>query len=359
MANRNVVAIGASAGGVEALRYFASKLPTDLPACVLIVIHLSTQFRSTLDTILSEAGPLSATFARNGQALRNGHIFIAPAGFHLIVEDNRLQLGVGQRENSARPAIDPLFRSLALCCGPRAIGVVLTGTLGDGASGLLALEQCGAITVVQDPRDARFPEMPATAIARSNPQHVVPLVALPDLLTRLVHEPAGAPRPVPDTIKYEVEVAKTGQASMSNLDRIGRRSVLACPDCHGVMWEIDEGDLVRYRCHVGHAYTAELMSLALDENLTRALGSALRALDERIALADRLSRQASAGNRPHLAQSWQQKAREFQKEADVIRTAITRVDQLASRLAQEPGTSPQPDREPEGTPEAPSDRRRA
>jgi two-component system chemotaxis response regulator CheB len=264
MANRNVVAIGASAGGVEALRFFVSKLPRDLPACVLIVIHLSTHFRSSLDTILSDAGPLSATFARDGDSLRNGHVFIAPAGFHLIVEDDQLRLGTGQRENNSRPAIDPTFRSVALCCGPRAIGVVLTGTLGDGASGLQVLKQCGAITVVQDPHDARFAEMPTTAITRSNPQHIATLAALPALLTKLVHEPAGAPTPVPDAIKYEVEIAKRGQASMSNLDRIGRRSVLACPDCHGVMWEIDEGELVRYRCHVGHAYTAELMSLALD-----------------------------------------------------------------------------------------------
>jgi two-component system, chemotaxis family, protein-glutamate methylesterase/glutaminase len=347
MANRDIVAIGASAGGVDALQFLASKLPRDLRACVLIVIHLPTQFRSELDAILSEIGPLPATFARDGEKLKSGHIFIAPAGFHLLVEDDRLQLGMGQRENNARPAIDPLFRSVALCCSARAIGVVLTGTLGDGASGLHALKQGGAITVVQDPRDARFAEMPANAIARSNPQHVVTLAALPELLNKLVHEPAGAPTPVPDSIKYEVEVAKSGQASMSKLDRIGRRSVLACPDCHGVMWEIDEGELVRYRCHVGHAYTAELMSLALDENLTRALGSALRAFDERIALADRLSRQANESNRPHLARSWRQKVREFEREADVIRAAITRMDQLAGRLAEGPDTRTQPERSPE------------
>jgi len=332
MANRDIVAIGASAGGVEALRVLVGKLPRDLPACVLIVIHLSTQFRSSLDTILSEAGPLPATFARDGDNLKNGHVFIAPAGFHLLVDDDRLWLGTGQRENNARPAIDPLFRSVAVCCGARAIAVVLTGTLGDGASGLQALQQCGAITVVQDPHDARFAEMPTMAIARANPQHVATLAALPALLTKLAHESAGAPMRVSDAVKYEVEIAKRGQASMSNLDRIGRRSVLACPDCHGVMWEIDEGELVRYRCHVGHAYTAELMSLALDENLTRALGSALRALDERIALADRMSRQASESDRPHLAQSWKQKAREFESEANVIRTAVGRVDELAGRL---------------------------
>ncbi len=334
MANRDIVAIGTSAGALEALRFLVGRLPGDLPASLLIVTHLPTRFPSALDTILSQSGALTATFAQDGDPLEHHRIYIAPAGSHLILEQDRLRLGTGQRENNARPAIDPLFRSVALCCGSRAIGVVLTGTLGDGASGLLALKQCGAVSLVQDPRDASFPEMPTTAISRARPEHVVKLAALPGLLEKLVQEPAGPPKPVPDNLKYEVEIAKSGRASMSNLDRFGRRSVLACPDCQGVMWEIDEGDLVRYRCHVGHAYTAELMSIALDESLTRALASALRALDERVALAERMRRQANESGRTHAAESWAQKGREFEREASVIRDSVKRVDQIAQRYGQ-------------------------
>jgi two-component system chemotaxis response regulator CheB len=319
-------------GGVEALRFLAGEFPPDLPTAVLVVIHLSSRFHSNLDAILTQAGPLPATFGKDGESVDKGRIYIAPPERHLLLDGDRLALGTGPRENHARPAIDPLFRSIALCCGPRAIGAVLTGTLGDGASGLQALKQCGGLTVVQDPSDAAFPEMPTTALSLSQPDQVESLAGLPALLENL---PAGQIVPVPENIKYEVEIARSGRASMSNMDRIGRRSVLACPDCHGVMWEIDEGDLVRFRCHVGHAYTAELMSLALDENLTGALASALRALDERVALAQKLHKQARGSGRTELAESWLGKAQEFEREANVIRDSINRFDEIAARALQD------------------------
>jgi len=338
MANRDVLAIGASAGGFDAFRRLAQALPADFPASVLIAIHLPSQFPSALDAILTQAGPLPARFAADGEAMERGRIYIAPRERHLLVDGECLRLGIGPRENNARPAIDPLLRSVAFCCGPRAIGAVLTGTLGDGASGLQALKTCGGLAVVQDPSDAAFPEMPAAALDRVKPDYVVSLEAMPALFEKLVHEPVGAARPVPHEIRYEVEIARSGRATMNDMDRIGSRSVLACPECHGVMWEIDEGDLVRYRCHVGHAYTAELVSIGLDDNLNRALGSALRALDERAALADRLFAQARDRGLTHVAESWAEKAQEFGSEAEVIRTAIRRVDDLATRATEEIGS---------------------
>ncbi|MDH2386940.1 chemotaxis protein CheB [Bradyrhizobium sp. CER78] len=334
MANRDILAIGTSAGGFEALRFLAGEFSPDFPAAVLVVIHLPSQFRSTLDAILTQAGPLPASFAVDGEKLERSRIYIAPPERHLLVESGQLRLGWGPRENNARPALDPLFRSAALCCAPRSVGAVLTGTLGDGAAGLSALKQFGGITVVQDPGDAAFPEMPTTALMRSQPNHVVSLASMPALFEKLVRQPAGQPVPVTGAIEYEVSVASGGQASMSEMDRIGRRSVLACPDCHGVMWEIDEGELVRYRCHVGHAYTAELMSLALDDNLRRALGSALRTLDERIALARKLASEASLGGRTQMAKSWASRVREFEQEAKVIRDSINRTDEIAARFAE-------------------------
>lgn len=333
MANRDIVAIGTSAGGVEALLFLARQFPPRFPAAILVTLHLPSHARSTLDVILSQAGPLPAGFGANGAALKKGRIFIAPPGRHLLVEGDRLSLGSGPIENNVRPAIDPMLRSAAVCCGPRAIGVVLTGTMGDGAAGLAALSQCGGLTVVQDPRDAAFPEMPLTALNRSPPDHVVRLADIPALLESLVHQPAGEPMPVPETIKFEVDIARGERASMSDMDRIGRRSVLACPDCNGVMWEIDENDLLRYRCHVGHAYSAEMMSLALDENLRRALGSALRALDERVALAEKLRKQASERGQNQLTDTWARKKEDYEGEAEVIRSAIKRADDIAAKAA--------------------------
>lgn len=333
MGNRDILAIGTSAGGFEALRFLAGEFPRDLPASVLVTIHLSGQFRSSLDAILTQAGRLPAGFAVDGERLEKGRIYVAPAERHLIVENGRVRLGSGPRENNARPSIDPLFRSAALCCGPRTVGAVLTGTQGDGAAGLLALKQHGGITVVQDPADAAFPEMPMTALSRSQPDHVVGLAGMPALLEKLVRQPAGRPVPVAGNLEYEVNIASGGRGSMSEMDRIGRRSVLACPDCHGVMWEINEGELLRYRCHEGHAYSAEIMSLALDDNLRRALGSALRALEERVALVRKLETQARAGGRSLSAETWSAKAREFEEEASIIRDSIRRSDEIAARFS--------------------------
>lgn len=338
MANRDVLAIGTSAGGVQALRFLVGGFRDDLPASVLIVIHLSAQFQSSLDAILTKAGPLPARFANEGETVEHGRIYIAPPGRHMLLERNKLRLGIGPRENNSRPAIDPLFRSVGLCCGPRAVGVVLTGTLGDGSSGLHMLKQCGGITAVQDPEDAAFSDMPRAALSRSRVDHVVALVDMPALLDSLVSLEAGSPVDIPENVKYEVEIAKSGQSNMSTMDHIGQRSAITCPDCHGVMWKIDDGDAVRYRCHVGHAYTAELMNIAINENLHRALGSALRALEERIAVTRKLEEQSQERGSTATAASWARKARELDREAEIIRKSIRRIDELAFQFAQQPQT---------------------
>jgi two-component system chemotaxis response regulator CheB len=215
MGNRDVVTIGASAGGVEALVFLAGKLPPELEASILVTIHLASEYRSWLDVVLTRSGPLAASFATDGEVMQKSRIYIAPPARHLLIEGNRLTLGIGPRENHARPAIDPMMRSAAACCGSRSIGVVLTGASGDGASGLSALKRCGGIAVVQDPEDARFSQMPETALRRSNVDRVASLAEMPALLERLVQEPAGAAAPVPAHIKDKVEIAKSGYSSTS------------------------------------------------------------------------------------------------------------------------------------------------
>jgi two-component system chemotaxis response regulator CheB len=342
MANRDILAIGTSAGGVEALQFLATKLPRDLPASVLVTLHLPSSFDSSLDMILSHAGPLPARFATDGEIMERGRIYIAPPARHLLLygtehgkqhgkrHGTRLSLGIGPRENNARPAIDPMLRSVAVCCGPRSIGVVLTGTLGDGAAGLWALKQCGGLAVVQDPEDAAYSEMPLTALRRSNVDRVASLADMPAVLQGLVQEPAGEPAPVPEHFKVELEIARSGLSAMSTMDRIGRRSVLTCPDCGGVTWKIDEGELVHYRCHLGHAYTLDPMSIALDEMVRRALTSGLRALEERVALAQDISTRASRREHTTTAASWAEMASALEREAETMRTSIRRIDAIAS-----------------------------
>jgi two-component system chemotaxis response regulator CheB len=334
MSNRDVLAIGTSAGGVKALQFLASEFPSDFPASVLIVIHLPAHFDSMFDSILTLAGPLPAHFARDGMTMERGHVYIGPPDSHLIVDGDKLRLGQGPRENNARPAIDTLFRSVALCCGHRSVGVMLTGSLGDGASGLHTLHEYGGRTVVQDHADAAFSGMPEAALTRFQPDHVTSLAGMPELLRRLVSQPRGTPVKPSANLIYEVDVAKGGNTSMSQLDHMGQRSLLACPDCHGVMWEIKEGNLLYYRCHVGHAYTAELMSLALDEALRRALNSGRRALDERIALTRTLYKQAQDAGHRHLAESWSRKLAECEREAGILRDALRLFDHLAAQSVQ-------------------------
>ena len=330
MPNRDIIALGTSAGGVKALQFLLGKLPAKFDAALLVTIHLAENYVSGFDQILARSGPLPARFARERQTVERGCIYVAPPKCHLLLAGDYLELGYGPRENNARPAIDPMFRSVALCCGSRSIGIVLTGMLGDGAAGLLALKQCGALTVAQEPSDAAFPEMPAAAVRRARPDHVVALAEMPALLKKLVQQPAGDPFPIPERLRFEVDIARNGHFKMSDMDRIGRRSALACPDCHGVMWEIEEGDIVRYRCHVGHAYTADAMAYALDENLTRALATALRALDERIAITEKLRDKAIDSHHKTSAEWWQRRRDETQREADIIRDSIRRMERMAA-----------------------------
>ena len=328
MGNRNILAIGTSAGGVEALQFLASRLDADLPAAVLVTIHLPSGGGSTLDKLLSHRGALPAKFAEDGESLRHGVIYLAPPDRHLLIADGHVRLGHGPRENNSRPAVDPMLRSAALYGADRTIGVVMTGTLGDGASGLCSLAECGGLIVVQDPSDAAFAEMPRNALQRVSPDHIVPLAQMPELLTQLVRQPAGEARIPPNLLKYEVEVALTGHAGIMEIDRFARRSPLTCPDCHGTMWEIDEGDLLRYRCHIGHAYTVDLMSIALDESLRRALATALRTLEERVALARKLEMDARQRQKMSVAADWERRGKEYQKEVGAVRAAILRIDSL-------------------------------
>jgi two-component system, chemotaxis family, protein-glutamate methylesterase/glutaminase len=326
MANRDIIAIGTSAGGVEALILLAKGLPESFPASVLVTIHLPRQFRSNLDHLLTNAGRLPAGFANEGESIKKGRIYIAPPGRHLLVIGEHLALGTGPRENNTRPAIDPMLRSVAVCCGGRAIGVVLTGTMGDGASGLWAINQAGGMTVVQDPKDAAFPEMPQAALSRTEPDHLVHLRDMPRLLASLVLQPAADPIVLPESLRYEVEIARNGRSSVNGMDAMGTRSVLTCPDCGGVMWELKDGALSRYRCHIGHAYSEEMIAVGLDDRLERGLVTALRVLNERSAQASKMRQDAQDEGRPELASTWSRKADELQKEADAIRDTIERLD---------------------------------
>src|SRR5581483_3391461 len=254
-----IVGIGTSSGGIEALRVLLAALPADFPAPICIVIHTSTESPGIVPGILSRITPLPVRYAADGDALRAGHVYVAPPDRHLLVEPGRVRVTKGPRENRFRPAIDPLFRSAAQVYGPGAIGVILTGNLDDGTTGLDVIKRLGGIAIAQDPDDALFPSMPQSAIDQVAVDFVVPLVELAPLLVELTRrEPEStAVRATPEEVEIEVKIAKAHNAIEAGLERIGEPSPFACPECHGVLLQFKGDSRLRFRCHTGHAYSVD------------------------------------------------------------------------------------------------------
>jgi two-component system chemotaxis response regulator CheB len=274
MGTKRVVVVGASGGGIDALRTLVSGLPADFPAPICIVLHSSPEAPGVLGDILTRSGPLEATNAINGERLKPGHIYVAPPDCHLVVEPGKVRVTKGPRENRFRPAIDPLFRSAAQVYGPGAIGVVLTGSLDDGTAGLWALKQLGGTAIVQDPADAMFASMPQSAIAHVAVDHVLRLAAIAPLLVELTSVPAAAEiAPIPERMKVEVKIAMEHNPIDAGLERMGEPSRFAYPECHGVLLQLTEGSRTRFRCHTGHAYSVASLLAAITKRSKNRSGS--------------------------------------------------------------------------------------
>lgn len=322
MPNRDIVVIGASAGGVEALKRLVRALPGDFPAAVFIVLHLRSSSRSLLAQILDKEGVLPAVQASDGDRFEPGRIYVARPDCHMLLGRERIVLHRGPRENMSRPAIDPLFRSAAAAFESRVIGVVLTGTLNDGTAGLYAVKRCGGIAVVQDPADAEHPEMPRSALRDVAADHVVPLADLGPLLVRLVREPAGPGPWVPEAIRLEAGIQMDGKAGMGVDDALGKPSHFTCPDCNGALWEIQDGKPQRYRCHVGHSFTARALMAGQSKAVETALWSALRALQERADLLRRMATEAHEQGRVRSTRMYEERASEYEQDAGLIRQVL-------------------------------------
>jgi two-component system, chemotaxis family, protein-glutamate methylesterase/glutaminase len=289
----HVVVIGASAGGVNALLEISEGLPRFFPAPVCIVQHIGSN-RSLLPELLRYRGPNHAMHAQEGQQIAPGTLHVAPPDRHMLLNGDVLHLRHGPKENHARPAIDPLFRSAALHWGPRAIGVILTGQMDDGTAGLKAIKDCGGIAIVQDPDTAAEPSMPRSALGNVEVDHCVPLAEIAPLLVRLAGTaPAQHRGPVPEQVVQEVAINQ-GDATVEKLQSIATPSALTCPECGGGLWEMSDTRPLRYRCHTGHAFSALSLAQAQTDSAEHTLWSSLRALREREMLLRRLASIASA-----------------------------------------------------------------
>lgn len=325
MVRRDIVVIGTSAGGVEALMRLVAQLPRDFPAAILVVLHLSPGHRSVLPEILTRNGHLPALHPEDGATIQPGHIYVAPNDRHLVVEPGHVRVVKGPRENNHRPAVDPLFRSAARAYGPRVVGVVLTGALDCGTAGLLAVKAQGGTAVVQDPKDAFCPDMPRSALEYVAVDHCVPLAELGELLVRLVTTPIPRAKPPPPSRRLEQEVTSvmTSEPGVhSDPKEYGHPSHFSCPDCGGVLFEMDEQGLLRYRCRVGHAYTAGALSVQQQTALDGALWAALRALEESASLVRRMAHRARERNHQQSARRYDERAKATEQQAELVRQLV-------------------------------------
>ncbi len=322
MSNRDIIAIGGSSGATAPLRSILGALPVDLPAAVFIVMHIPARSLGLLTTVAAAAARLPVHAAADGLPITPGNIYVGVPDHHLIVTNGHIQLGRGPRENMARPAIDPLFRSAAAAYGPRVIGVVLSGFLNDGASGLEAIKRCGGFTVVQDPADAIADEMPLSALSAVMADLSVPGARIGDVLSDLVRESAGPRLPVPPEIRLEVDIAAGDRIDSGVLRRIADPAPLTCPDCGGVLSTVRDGKPLRFRCQVGHAHTAETVAKQQENAVDEALRVALRVIEERAELVSRMAADGRNSGHRAMAQMYQDRADEYRQQAETIRRAV-------------------------------------
>jgi len=318
---RDVVVIGASAGGIDALRQLVAGFPVEWKASVFVVVHLPANGESMLPAILQRVGPLPALHPEDGARVTPGTIAVAPPDHHLIVIDGHVRVLRGPRQNRYRPSADTLFRSAAFSYGPRVIGAVLTGGLDDGAAGLSAIHARGGVTIVQDPNEAKFSSMPRAALAMVDVDYCLPLLEIAPRMIRLSAE--SVPREVPVPTKEQEMEIRHDQGDLSvDLDSIGKPSYFTCPDCHGTLWEIKEGKLVRYRCRVGHGFTAESLIANMDDTLEDSLWEAARALVETAHLKDRVAERLDERDRVESAKRLRAQALVARRRAETIRNLL-------------------------------------
>ena len=314
---RNIIVVGASAGGLEALDQLVGQLPTHLAASIFVVQHMAPHNSGEpLLRRLSRHKAFQPKLAADGDRFRPGRIYIAPPDNHLLVKATKVLVTKGARENRHRPGIDPLFRSAAVAHGARVIGIVLTGMLDDGTAGLIAIKRCGGVTVVQDPRDAAYSGMPLSALDNSNVDFCVPLAEMGLLLTTLVSQRQGKRKAVPSDIRTEALIAERVVSDVSQVNGLGDQVPYNCPGCGGVLWEMDTPGEKRYRCHTGHSYTGPALLASQSEKIEEMLWISLRMFEERKNLLVSMTRSARTAA---LKSSTRQRANEIQGYIDRIR----------------------------------------
>lgn len=331
MPTRDIIVVGGSAGGIEALQRLVKGLPADLPAAVLVVLHTHPTSPGYLPQILERSGPLPALHAADGQPLLPGRIVVAPPDQHMLIERERVRLTRGPKENRSRPAIDPLFRSAAYFHGPRVIGVVLSGLLDDGTAGLWTVKDRGGLAVVQALAEAQFPSMPESALRHVAVDHQLPAGLIGPLLVRLAAQPlpdlpAAPPR---GSLELETRIAMEDSALERGIFNLGELSPFTCPECHGVMVQLREGGLLRFRCHTGHAFSASTLLSELTASIEESLWSTMRGMEESGMLLHHMARHLADIGDSEAAARFEAKSRQVHQRAQLMKQTAMQHERLS------------------------------
>jgi len=326
MENRDIIVIGASAGGFEAIKHLVSALPPSMDASIFIVWHMAPHLRGILPDVLKKFETIPAAHALDMEPIVRNRIYVAPPDRHLLIEDGKVRVTRGPKENRFRPAVDPLFRSAAYVYGPRVTGVILSGALDDGTAGLWAIKQHGGLAVVQDPADAEVSSMPEHAIREVKVDYCVPLADMANLLVKLSAEPLPDKKQGnmedQERTKREVRIALGENALEQQLMKFGKLTPFTCPECQGVLTALQEGGRIRYRCHTGHAFSADSLLSSLTESIEESLWSAIRGVDESIMLLNHLGDHFAEINQPKLAAMYFKKAKEAENRIQLMRKTV-------------------------------------
>ncbi|MBD1864636.1 MULTISPECIES: chemotaxis protein CheB [Trichocoleus] len=327
MFGHDIIVIGTSAGGLKALSKIVGNLPADLNAVIFIVQHIAPDKPSLLPSILEDVCDFPVTHPQDGEKFQKGRIYIAPPDHHLLVYQGQMRVVRGPQENRFRPAIDALFRSAARAYGPRVVGVVLTGYLDDGTVGLQAVKKRGGVAIVQDPHEAQYSSMPNSALRYASVDHCLCLAEIAELLVSLTKEPAAEEKtyPVTQEIEFESNIAEqqmNTQQFLENVEKIGQRTTYSCPECNGSIWQIGDGDLLRFRCHIGHAFTANIFLSEQTKNIENTLWSAVRALEEKVTLSRQMAQRMKNINLSTVATKYENNAQKIDEEVSALRNLI-------------------------------------
>jgi two-component system chemotaxis response regulator CheB len=307
------------------MRTLVGGFPKRFPASVLLVQHLDPNFPSLLPKLLADAGPLQVSIPRNIEPLKPGHIYVAPPDHHMLLERDHVRLTRGPKENRFRPSIDTLFRSAAYAYGPRVVGVILTGLLDDGTAGLWSVKDRGGTAIVQDPKEAVAPSMPQSAMQNVKVDYRLSLSDIAPMLNELAHMPAAreGAYAVSERMKLEVEISKENTAIDRGIQEMFERSNYTCPECHGVLLQLKEGAILRFRCHTGHAYSAATLLEDGEQGVEGSLWGAIRSLEERILLLQQFADHLENNDRGAEAAALVQDIEKTKKKAEFVRQAVT------------------------------------